>query len=340
MNHQDPYDAGAVLELERQVGYQEIKPLILRTPPWSLFLVLPLGFLTAFWAWVAWIALLLIALVGTIRLCWKMYGSETRPPDVFLLVAYLFAPVPACLVAGQIGLVLAVGLALFLWLEPKHPSLAGTALVLPFAKPHLLALFWIVLAIWVVAKRRWAVFGGLSVALAASTCVALIFDPAIFRDYRAMIHHAAIGYEFIPAISGVVRLIFFRRFFWVQFIPLAVALIWAAWFYKRYHSHWQWKSHGLALLAVSVLVTPYAWLTDEVVLLPVVLQGAIWAYEARASLSWKAKLSIIAFACLNILLLLILWAKVPFTTGIYFWSSLVWFVWYLCTRRFSTVRAA
>jgi hypothetical protein len=92
--------------------------------------------------------------------------------------------------------------------------------------------------------------------------------------------------------------------------------------------------HGLALMVVSVLATPYAWLTDEVLLLPVVLQVALWAFNARARFTWKTKTVVIMFACLNALLLLILWFKVPFSTGIYFWSSLVWFGWYVFGRRF------
>jgi hypothetical protein len=40
------------------------------------------------------------------------------------------------------------------------------------------------------------------------------------------------------------------------------------------------------------------------------------------------------FACLDGLLLLILLTKIPFATGIYFWSSLVWFWSYIYGQRF------
>ena len=339
LDRQNPYDASSVLELERQQGYGEEKPLVLRTPPWSLFVVLPLGMVDAFRAWVAWVGLLLVCLVVSIRLCFKVYGDTQRPPDVFLLAGYLFAPVPACLVSGQIGLVLSAGMALFLWLEPKHPFRAGAALILPFAKPHLLVLMWVILPIWAISRKRWAVIGGFLTALAAASGIALLFDHSIFQHYHAMIQQAAIGYEFIPALSGVVRLIFFRRQFWVQFIPLGIALIWGVRFYARHRSDWQWRTHGLALMVVSMLVTPYAWLTDEVVLLPAVLQVVLWFHARREALTWKSKLAVITFTLLNGLLLLILWAKVPFATGIYFWSGLVWFGWYFCGRKFFTAGA-
>lgn len=334
VHRQNPYDAGTVLRLEQEQGYTDAKPLVLRTPPWSLFVVLPLGLVGAFWAWVAWIVVLLASLVISLRLCWKMYGHGGAPPSVFWFVGYLFAPVPACLVAGQIGLILLLGIALFLWLEREHPFWAGAAMVLPFAKPHLLALVWMVLAFWVISKKRWSVTAGFAAALIAATAVALVFDPHVFQHYRGMLHEAAIGSEFIPALSGVLRLLFFHRMFWVQFIPLAIAVVWGTSFYARNHSQWQWRRHGLALMVVSVLVTPYAWLTDEVVLLPAMLQVVLWVYAAREHFTSWNKAVILVFACLDLLLLLILRFKIPFSTGIYFWSSLVWFGWYVYGQRF------
>jgi hypothetical protein len=339
----NPYDPATVLELEREQQYQEDRPLVLRTPPWSLFMVLPLGLVNAFWGWLLWIAASLASLIVALRLCLRMQaGPDVPQPDApknaVLLVGYLFAPVPACLVAGQMGLVLLLGLVLFLWLEADRPLLAGAALVFPFAKPHLLVLFWIGLLVWVVARKKYAVAAGFLAALAAVTALALAFDPAVFTHYREMLAQAAVGKLFIPAISGVIRLIFFRRMFWVQFVPMGVALVWAAWFGYRNRTHWSWRDHGLALLVVSVLTTPYSWLTDEVVLLPAILQGVVYIYQARRATTWKTRLVLGLFVSLNGLLLLILIFKIPFSTGIYFWSSLLWFGWYVYARGYDTAQ--
>ena len=67
-------------------------------------------------------------------------------------------------------------------------------------------------------------------------------------------------------------------------------------------------------------------------LLPAILQGAAFAYQARAQMKVRTKLALVMFALLNMLLLLILRSKIPFATGIYFWSSLVWFFWYFFAR--------
>jgi hypothetical protein len=299
-------------------------------------MVLPLGLLDPYWAWVAWLALLLVALFAAMRICWRIYGDGGHPPTEFLVAGYLFAPVPACLVAGQLGLVLLLGIVLFLALEERYPIVAGAVLLIPFAKPHLFALFWPVLAVWIVTGRKWRVLSGFVAAFAAAVAIALAFDPAVFSHYRAMVGQAAIQYEFIPAISGVLRLIFFRRFFWVQFLPMAAALVWCAWYYRKNRHVWDWRVHGPALLVVSVFTAPYAWMTDEAVLLPAILQAVLWVYRARASLTIKSQLAIFVFVCLDALLLLILRAKIPFATGIYFWSSLVWISWYAFAERFRT----
>jgi Glycosyltransferase family 87 len=333
LHHQDPYDSSKVFKMERDRGYPYDKPLVLRTPPWSLFMVLTLGALSAFWAWLLWLGISVGVLIFAMRLCWKLYGAANLPQNAFWLVGYTFAPVPACLVAGQMGVMLLIGLMLFLWWETDRPFLAGAALILPFAKPHLLSVFWIGILFWIVLRRKSAVAAGFAIALLLAIAVACVFDPSVFSHYRQMLVAASIANEFIPAFSGVVRLIFFRRLFWVQFIPMALGVAWCLWFLFRKRMMWDWRQDGPALLVVSILVTPYSWLTDEVVLLPAMLQALAFVYAARWRTTILRRIALVSFAGLNVLLLLILIAKIPFATGIYFWSSIVWFAWYFYARR-------
>ena len=332
LQRQNPYDIDRIFEVERGHGYREDQPLVLLTPPWSLFMILPLGLMNPLWGWALWLAISVGALIVSMRLCWRMYGRSGVPQNLFWMAGYLFAPVPACLVAAQMGLVLLLGLVFFLLLEREHPFLAGAALVLPFAKPHLLALFWIVLFLWVLTRRKLALAAGFATAFALALVIPLLFDPAIFHHYRAMLPQAAVDHMFIPALSGVLRALFFRRHFWVQFLPMVLGVTWCVWFFAKHRANWNWREHGLPLLVVSVLTTPYAWLTDEVVLLPAMVQAAVWVYEARENTTVMTRVSIGLFALLNALLLFILSFKIPFATGIYFWSSLVWVGWYFYAR--------
>ena len=335
VHKQNPYSVPNVLALQQSQGYIGDKPLMMRPLPWSVWMFLPLGLLNVYWAWVVWTVILLASLVISVRICWRIYGDGPNPPAAFTLAAYLFAPVAGCLVGGAMGLALLLGIALFLLLEKDRPFLAGAALLIPMAKPHIFALLWPILAVWVVTRKRWSVLGGAAVALLLSTSVAIAFDPQIFQHYREMMHQQAIQNEFIPALSGMIRVLFFRRFFWVQFLPLCLGFVWLAWYYWENRPSWNWRAHGPAILVVSLLTTPYAWMTDEVVLLPAILQSVLWLN--RAKLKVRSQLVILLLVCFNLLLLLILKAQVPPSTGIYFWSSLVWFSWYWYAKRFSPV---
>jgi glycosyl transferase family 87 len=333
VQHQNPYSHDAVLALERQSGYSADRPLVLRTPPWSLFMVLPLGLVNPLAAWVCWLGLLFLCLTVGVRVCARLYHQPNVSRMAFTVAAYLFAPVAACLVSGQMGLLLMIGVILFLRWVDHRPFLAGLVLIFPFAKPHLLAQFWLVLLIWVAVRRKRQVALGFGTALMMATLLALFFDPHVFRHYREMLQQAAIGNEFIPALSGVLRLLFFRRHFWVQFLPMAIGIGWSLWYLHKNWPAWDWKVHGPALLVVAVLTTPYEWLSDETVLLPAILQALVFILGIGAALRLWSKLILVGIGLLDGLLLLILRFQIPFSTGIYFWSSLVWFGWYFYAQR-------
>ena len=331
--HRDnPYDVGSTIELERQQGYAQDRPVLVRTPPWSLFLFLPLGLVNAFWGWLLWMAASALSLIVAIRFSWKMFGKGDDSRSVFLFAGYLFAPVLACLEAAQIGFVLLVGIVFFMVLVRERPFLAGAALVLPFAKPHLLVFFWLAFLLWIVAHKKFAVAGGFVTAVVATTILALIFEPAAFQHYREMLRTAAIEGEFIPTLSGVLRLIFFRPYFRAQFVPMLLGLIWSIWFCIKNMSKWSWHDHGLTVSVVSILTTPYGWLTDEVVLLPAILYAAMCIFGEKKKMPTTARIVLAVFAFLNWIMLLLIASKIPLQSGIYFWSSLLWFAWYFYGR--------
>jgi hypothetical protein len=104
--------------------------------------------------------------------------------------------------------------------------------------------------------------------------------------------------------------------------------VWCVWYCLKHRPDWDWRVHGLTVLVVSILTTPYDWFTDEVILLPAILQAAAWIFAARKTGTLGPRLAAIAFALLNGLLLLMVVFQVPLKTGLYFWSSLLWSLWY------------
>lgn len=332
LQRENPYSRDRVFELQREQGYTESKPRMLRPPPWSTWMFLPLGVLDAYWAWVAWMAVSLAALMISVRICWRFYGDGGPRPPAFLIAAYAFAPLVGCLIWAQMSLVMLLGILLFILWEEERPYLAGAALTIAFAKPHIFAVLWPVLAVWVLTRKNWKLLTGFVLAFGAQTLIVLALDPTMFSDYRSLLHSEALENEFIPTLIGIIRVRFFRPYFWVQFVPMVIAVVWGLWFYWRNRKGWSWSVHGPWLLVVSLLTTPYDKFQDETVVLPAILAGVAWLEQTHLRL--RSQLVVVLFVCLNLLLLLILNAQIEVVTGLYAWSPVVWFAWYWYTSRF------
>ena len=336
----NPYSIPEVQALEWSEHYGTAKkPKMYRPPPWSLWMILPLGFSNAYWAWIAWTGIALAALVASVRLSWRIYGDAPCPPTIVLVAAYLFAPVVACLVIAQMGTVLLLAVLLFFYWAEKKPLWAGVVLLVPMAKPQFFAPLGLVIVLWCIARKQWRVLAGATLAFVGANLIALTFDPHIFAHYREMLALDQMQNEFMPNVSGVMRAFFFRQHYQVQFVPTLLGMCWAAWYFSKRREDWDWGRDGVWLLVVGALVAPYSWLTDEAVLLPAVIQGIVWL--RRNSLGPGSQFVLLTFAVFDLLLLLIIKAKVDPFTGIYFWSSLLWFAWYSFASRWTdTVKPA
>ena len=62
----NPYDVESTIELEWQHGYAQDRPVLFRTPSWSLFLFLP--WVECFWGWLLWMAVSVASLILAMRL--------------------------------------------------------------------------------------------------------------------------------------------------------------------------------------------------------------------------------------------------------------------------------
>ncbi len=112
VKHANPYDRDAILQLERSLGLPSgIPPLIMRNPPFGLVLALPLGFVGPKTGSLLWFLLSLSCLVASVRMVWSMHG---RPKNHLHWLGYSFVPVLACLLAGQMSLLILLGLGPFL----------------------------------------------------------------------------------------------------------------------------------------------------------------------------------------------------------------------------------
>lgn len=318
IHNADPYEPQAILALERSAGYQGERPLLMRNPPFAMFLTLPLGLLRPKTGAILWSLAIIACLAVSIRILWTLHG---RPKGRLHLAGYFFPPALACLLAGQTGAFLLLGLVLFLAMERKSPTAAGLALLLCALKPHLFLPFAVSLTLWMISVRPWRMLLGLIAGCVSASVVATLFRPAIWSDYVALLHTAGIESEFIPTFSAVLRVAVDRNAAWLQFVPVALGCIWAAWYFLRHRLVWDWRREGSLVILVSLWLAPYAWFTDETALLPPIL-AALYTLDRTRRPIWPVAIPA-AVALVEVL------SHVPLTSGLYIWTSTAWLAAYV-----------
>lgn len=319
----DPYDAAAIFRLERAAGYEDKEPRITFSPPVAFFLTLPLGFVGAKNGLIAWLLILLASLSISLWLLWILHG---RRDSRLHLLGYLFAPELSCMMAGQLGIFLLLGIVLFLYFHRSRPFLAGVALLPCALKPHLFLPFAIALLLWVAGRKAWSILAGFTVTLLASSALTLCFDVQVWSQYSEMMRSTGVLDAWVPTLSVFLRLLIDIHAKWLQFLPLAAACVWAFWYFWTRRDRWNWMDQGLLLLLVSAVCTPYAWFTDEAMLFPAILAGLYRAGDSRRTL---LPLGLIAGVALIETL-----ESVPITSPFFLWTTPAWLGWYLyATRR-------
>lgn len=277
----NPYDRQAIQQIQASVGFpiQQSNAFVTRNPPSALFLMAPIGLLGPKVALIIWA----LFLAGCLIL--SVWSVLTLVKDTYergyLLLAWFFAPALCCIEMGQTGLIVLLGLALFLRFHDKRPLWAGAGLSLCATKPHLLLPFGVVLLAWVAVRKRWWVLYGAAAAIALESLIAVAFDPAIWLQYCAMVRTEHFAGEFIPTIGAMLRFLINRTAMWLEFVPALLGCGWALWYFFRNRNRWDWREHGSLLTLVSLVVAPYAWFTDQVVALPAILFVLLGANKPR-----------------------------------------------------------
>jgi hypothetical protein len=315
----NPYDLDAVQGLERAVGRKDSQlVLTMRNPPTAFFLAWPLGLVSPKTGLIVWLFVLLACLVLSCRLLWLLNG---RPASIYHLLCFLYAPVLSCMMAGQFGIFLLLGVVLFLYFQRARPFFAGAALLLCALKPHLFLPFGVVLILWTVSRRSYRILAGFSAALLASCALSYYLDPHAWSEYNQMMHAGGALGEKVPALSVYFRFLVDPNAVWLQFVPLGGACVWAIWYFWTRREQWNWLDHGLVVLLVGGVCTPFGWFTDESMLLPAVLAGLYRADGARRSI-WP--LAVVAgIALIEVI------ALVPLTSKYFLWTTPAWLAWYL-----------
>ena len=315
VHHANPYDRAVVAQTEHAAGLNAGAVLMMRNPPWALPLAWPLGFVGLRIAALLWSLMLAGCLVVSVQIVRRLHGSPANPIHWLGLG---FTPALICLTMGQTALLALLGLALFLRFHQDRPFAAGVALWLCALKPHLFLPFGAALIAWIVFSRAWKLLAGAAAALAASSALALAVAPHAWTDYAQMMRSPLVESEFIPCLAAALRHWVWPQRTWTQYVPAAAACVWAMMYFWRRRARWNWVTNGSPLMMVSVLLAPYAWLYDQCLVLPALLDAA-FATPRRG---------LLIVLSLMILMADVEVCRVPVISPLWLWTAPAWLGWY------------
>jgi hypothetical protein len=289
----NPYDPGELLRWQQLADPNRDGAVMMWNPPWSLAAYMPFGLLSPRWATLAWIGLQIIAVMVACNWLWRLYGGPVARRWVGPVVGLSFAPVVWTVLYGQNTGLLLLGVSGFAYFRQlNRPALAGALAALTALKPHLLAVFGVLLVLDAATRRgRIALATGASVLL-AGLGLALVTNPAVLVQYGQAIRNPGPGAvtldEWVLPVASYWLRVTVGAGFWVQFLPCALACLGYAAYRLACGPRWDWSAELPGVVWVSVLTTPYGgWVFDLTILLVPVIGAAArvaadrrWAFQA------------------------------------------------------------
>lgn len=279
LHGENPYDPALLLAEQQSVDPKRDHAVMMWNPPPSLALYMPVGALPATWSALLWACLQLCAVIYASRLLWEEYAPG-QPQWPAPILAVCCAGTWWVVTYGQNTGFILLGLAGFLHFKRKDmPLAAGACAALTALKPHLLAVFGVLLVVDVLtrrgAKTLAAGIGAITIALG----IACLTNPHVIEQFVEAVRHPAEGATplsdwWLPVPAFWLRKWFAPQHFWVQFVPCAAACVSFLTFRVWKGKQWDWSQMLPLVVGASLITTPYGgWLFD----LPVLLVPIVWA---------------------------------------------------------------
>ena len=299
----NPYSPAEMLFVQRTAGWSGAQPLIMWNPPWSLLFVAPFGLVSFTTGQFFWLLLHIGLILISAQILWRIYDSSGESSRLSWLVALTFVPAVFVLVIGQITPLVLAGLTWFLYSERKQNYWAmSAALVVVSIKPHLLYLFWITLVLWVSDRRPLRLIFAAALLGLVAAVLPLLVDPRIYSEYLALYGAQGISKPMdwpVPTLRNVFRIFLESEQIWLQFAPTAIAVAWSITHWQRHKHQWHWHEQLPLLSMASVVSSVFVWTYDHVVLLPAILEAAVWTVRSPHSWHkyWTARLYLAINTC-------------------------------------------
>ena len=330
---ENPFDPTNINRLQAEAGMatsgEGITSIILN-PPWALSFFLPFGILSYPLSRLIWLLISIILIVICSSLLWRYYDGLPNQKWIAWLVAVIFAPTISVLEKGQIAPMLILSIVGFLYFEEyrRNDLAAGAFLALATIKPQIAYIFGLAVLFWIIRERRWLVFVGAGGTTIFLTLLPMIFNPSVIQQYLSAMQTYQTAEWATPTFGSYLRFFLFgTNAIWPQFLPVIFGVLWFAFDWHRHAQSWNWVERLPALLLVSLLTAPYAWTYDYVILLPAVIQAAVWLVKERKS--WSSYALVGVFVGISILDLAL---HMKLNDFWFIWLAPAILIWYLLVR--------
>jgi hypothetical protein len=272
----------------------------------------PLGFFPIEKAYLLWdlLAQVLIALC-ILWLATRWEGLNRQAYAIFVLVATILnGNVFLGLMTGTIAALFLVFLTLALFfMETRHPWLAGLALAGLALKPPLLTVVALI-GLWLLFRRNWRVLGGLALGGVGLLLIGLIQDPLWVQKFLGAGENLLgmrLGHQ--PTLLSYTRLACSGdspcAFALYGFIALALVAFFAFLVWKKQETLSPLMAFSAAI-ALGVLLPPYLWSYDYVLLIIPICYIAFDLIRRRETYV-HATLFLLAFDVLSMIGLVLFW---------------------------------
>ena len=237
-------------------------------------LLAPLGWLPFHSAYIVWVTLTLLMVIVSLVILLSLETNARRTLFFIplLIEIMLFRPTILTLTQGQVsGLFLfALVWSAFLW-QKGNWFWGGFLLGLLALKPNLGLILIVLVGIWLLLNKKWVALGGTLVSGIFLLICGLIYNPSWVTQYLH-VGSTKLSQTFggSPTVWGLGALISHNQITTTLIIgSLAALVILFGFFWAILHSHAILRPLSVLALAVSVtlLVTPYTWTYDQLLLI-------------------------------------------------------------------------
>lgn len=268
----NPYSSEVLLEIQQEVDPERQTALMMWNPPWVLPFVSCVAILNFWYARLFWYLISAGSALLAVDLFWRSRGGPGERRWMSWTVVVWYLPVMQLIILGQITFAPLLGISAFQWfLARNRPVLAGAAVSLTMVKPHLVVIFFLILALWSIREKCWEPIVTTGSIIGLSTLVAAIIFPEILGLYvDAAIFDTGPSRWMTPTIGTLAWLGTHMRS--AAYLPLILASIFVGYVWIRtWREHYSWEFDLPTVLLISFVAAPFAWTFDMAILAPVVV---------------------------------------------------------------------